>query len=110
MHLIALLQQEVREVAAVLAGYSGDERATAQRSRHQASVSASVRSRTALWAALSSGPEMWSAGPASRHAHQFSWDRSMEALFGQLYRDALLARSSAVSGDQPARAALARAA
>ena len=56
------------------------------------------------------GDRMAMGEAASRHAHQFSWDRSMEALFGQLYRDALLARSSAVSGDQPARAALARAA
>ena len=47
---------------------------------------------------------------AARHAHQFSWDRSMEALFGRLYHDALSTRAGSVSGRQPANAALARAA
>ena len=50
------------------------------------------------------------AEAATRHAHQFSWDRSMEALFGRIYRDALAARAGALVGREPASAALARAA
>ena len=45
-----------------------------------------------------------------RHAHQFSWDRSMEALFGRIYRDALAARAGALVGGEPLPSALARAA
>ena len=33
---------------------------------------------------------------ATRHAHQFSWDRSMEELFGRVYVDALAARGTAI--------------
>ena len=47
---------------------------------------------------------------ATRQAHQFSWDRSMEALFGRIYRDALTARAGSVAGSEPASRALARAA
>ena len=47
---------------------------------------------------------------ASRHAHQFSWDRSMETLFGRLYRDAMTARAVSVVDGEPTRGALARAA
>ena len=47
---------------------------------------------------------------ATRHAHQFSWDRSMEALFGRIYRDALAARAGALVGGEPLPSALARAA
>jgi alpha-1,6-mannosyltransferase len=47
---------------------------------------------------------------ATRHAHSFSWDRSMEALFGRIYRDALAARAEWAIGNVPAEAALARAA
>jgi alpha-1,6-mannosyltransferase len=47
---------------------------------------------------------------ATRHAHQFSWDRSMEALFGRIYRDAISVRAEArVAAERPA-GALARAA
>jgi len=47
---------------------------------------------------------------ATRHAHQFSWDRSMEALFGRIYRDALATRAGALVGGEPTPSALARAA
>lgn len=47
---------------------------------------------------------------ATRQAHQFSWERSMEALFGRIYRDALAARAGALVGGELAPGALARAA
>ena len=47
---------------------------------------------------------------ACRHAHQFSWDRSMEALFGRIYRDAVAARTTARSRHEAFPKALARAA
>jgi alpha-1,6-mannosyltransferase len=60
--------------------------------------------------------EVWNANratmgeAATRQARQFSWDRSMEALFGRIYRDALAARAGALADSQPASRALARAA
>jgi hypothetical protein len=33
---------------------------------------------------------------ASLHAHQFSWQRSMEELFGRVYVDAFAARAAAL--------------
>ena len=47
---------------------------------------------------------------ATRHAHQFSWDRSMEALFGRIYRDALAARAGTLVTGEPLPSTLARAA
>ena len=47
---------------------------------------------------------------AYRNAHQFSWDRSMEALFGRIYRDAIAARTTARLRDEAFPKALARAA
>lgn len=35
---------------------------------------------------------------ATRHAHQFSWDNSMEALFGRVYPKAFAARAAAAAG------------
>ena len=46
--------------------------------------------------------DVWNAGPrgmgerASLHAHQFSWQRSMEELFGRVYVDAFAARAAAL--------------
>lgn len=48
--------------------------------------------------------ELWALGPrgmgerSSVHARQFSWDRSMEELFGRVYRDAFAARAAALAG------------
>ena len=50
------------------------------------------------------------AEAATRHAHQFSWDRSMEALFGRISRDAMAARAGALVGTEAVPGALARAA
>ena len=47
---------------------------------------------------------------ATRQAHEFSWERSMEALFGRIYRDALVARAGALIASEPVPNALARAA
>jgi alpha-1,6-mannosyltransferase len=47
---------------------------------------------------------------ATRHAHSFSWDRSMEALFGRIYRDALAARAGSAIGSLAAETVMARAA
>ena len=55
--------------------------------------------------------DVWKLGPrgmgerASVHARQFSWDRSMEELFGRVYRDAFAARAKALAAD-PATAPL----
>jgi alpha-1,6-mannosyltransferase len=60
--------------------------------------------------------EIWSgdraamSATACRHAHQFSWDRSMEALFGRIYRDAIAARTSRPLNVEASPKALARAA
>ena len=50
-------------------------------------------------------------GQAARdHALQFSWDRSMESLFGTIYRNAVAARGAAIRSEAPVAATLARAA
>ena len=51
--------------------------------------------------------DLWAAGPrgigerASLHAHQFSWTRSMEELFGRVYVDAIAARAGTCPNGAP---------
>jgi hypothetical protein len=47
---------------------------------------------------------------ATLHAHQFSWDRSMETLLDRMYRDLLADRASLVLEHKLAPAALPQAA
>ncbi|HET7708647.1 MAG TPA: glycosyltransferase [Sphingomicrobium sp.] len=47
---------------------------------------------------------------ATIHAHQFSWDRSMESLLGRIYRDLLAGKSLRSSLREPVRSALPQAA
>jgi alpha-1,6-mannosyltransferase len=59
--------------------------------------------------------EVWATGArgmgerASLHAHQFSWQRSMEELFGRVYVDAFEARAAALAARSisPARTGIA---
>jgi alpha-1,6-mannosyltransferase len=59
--------------------------------------------------------EVWATGArgmgerASLHAHQFSWQRSMEELFGRVYVDAFEARAAALAARSisPARTVIA---
>jgi len=44
---------------------------------------------------------------AEAEAHQYSWDRSMEALFGQLYRQAFAASARRVVAPKVVRTPLA---
>jgi alpha-1,6-mannosyltransferase len=60
----------------------------------------------AVWA----GERTAMSTAACRNAHQFSWDRSMEALFGRIYRDAIAARAAVRLGADALPNALARAA
>jgi alpha-1,6-mannosyltransferase len=54
--------------------------------------------------------DVWSGGArgmgerASLHAHQYSWTRSMEELFGRVYVDAMNARAAACGGATSAHA------
>lgn len=55
--------------------------------------------------------DVWNSGPrgmgerASVHARQFSWQRSMDELFGRVYRAAFAARAAALAAD-PASSSL----
>jgi len=47
---------------------------------------------------------------ATLHAHQFSWDRSMETLLDRMYRDLLAERVSGAQVREPVSGALPQAA
>jgi hypothetical protein len=47
---------------------------------------------------------------ATVHAHQFSWDRSMESLLGRIYRDLLAGKALRSGRAEPVRSALPQAA